>query len=259
MLEKIDFTKYKRFFAFGCSFTDYYWPTWANAIANEIPESYNYGKCGAGNMFIFHSLMEANIRHNIGPNDLVLIMWTNVTREDRYIDSWNTPGNIYSQSIYPKEFVKNFITYKGCLLRDLNAIHAVDQTLKFWKADYDFMSMVDIFAEEQYSGIEKNEAHDVKMLYKDVANLIKPSIHKVIYNYDWNSKTMAKMLVRSNSIANDPHPLPLFHLEYLQKTYDIDFSQNTIDFAKRETEILLKPNVFCNTNYKYTKPNIERI
>ena len=43
--------KYKRVFAFGCSFTHYSYPTWANLIAyqNTDAEFYNFGKAGMGN------------------------------------------------------------------------------------------------------------------------------------------------------------------------------------------------------------------
>ena len=46
----IDFNKYKRVFAFGCSFTNYIYPTWADLIMHEMPsaECYNFGKAGGG-------------------------------------------------------------------------------------------------------------------------------------------------------------------------------------------------------------------
>ena len=46
---------YSRFFAFGCSFTSYYWPTWADIIGQEFSDRYyNLAMCGAGNEFMFH-------------------------------------------------------------------------------------------------------------------------------------------------------------------------------------------------------------
>ena len=49
-----EFKKYKRVFAFGCSFTCYRWPTWADLIGKQCEgaEFRNYGKSGAGNLFI---------------------------------------------------------------------------------------------------------------------------------------------------------------------------------------------------------------
>jgi hypothetical protein len=41
----IDFFKYKRFFAFGCSFTKYHCPSWSDLISKEMPnaEYVNFG------------------------------------------------------------------------------------------------------------------------------------------------------------------------------------------------------------------------
>jgi hypothetical protein len=46
------------------------WPTWADIISSEVKESYNYGRCAAGNFFIYQSLIEAIIRHKIDKNEL---------------------------------------------------------------------------------------------------------------------------------------------------------------------------------------------
>ena len=101
---------------FGCSFTKYSWGTWANILAKELePVEYiNLGKSGAGNQYIFNMLMQADAVYDFTHEDLVVVQWTNVCREDRYIpqkkDSgpWVTPGNIYSQEEYDTNFVMNY-------------------------------------------------------------------------------------------------------------------------------------------------------
>ena len=62
-----------RLFTFGCSFTSYHWPTWANILAYDydIP-LYNYGLNGAGNQFIFNMLMQADSFNNFTENLLPL-------------------------------------------------------------------------------------------------------------------------------------------------------------------------------------------
>ena len=70
-----------RLFTFGCSFTKYIWPTWADILGREYKEFYNYGMSGGGNLFIFDSLIEAIAKHNINKDDTVIIIWTNVTRD----------------------------------------------------------------------------------------------------------------------------------------------------------------------------------
>jgi hypothetical protein len=65
---------YNRFFAFGCSFTSWHWPTWADIIGKTFIEDnyFNFGLCASGNEFAFHKLTEAHARFNITKDDLVI-------------------------------------------------------------------------------------------------------------------------------------------------------------------------------------------
>ena len=82
-----DLKKYKRIFAFGCSFTSYLYPTWADIIyksMNPDVEFYNLGKSGGGNLFISHRIVEANKKYEFTENDLVVVMWSTHARIDFY-------------------------------------------------------------------------------------------------------------------------------------------------------------------------------
>lgn len=252
----MDLTKYKRFFAFGCSFTEFRWPTWADLISREIPESYNYGKSGGGNAFMFYSLMEAHARHNIGPDDLVIIFWTNVTREDRYTNHWLTPGNIYSQPVYSQEFIDKFVTIRGCLIRDAAVIHAAKQSLEHFGCDHAFLSMVPL------NDTEDND--DVCDVFKESLAFIKPSIYEIEYNFDWYSRGNAKASYTAPGskkayVFDDAHALPNIHLSYVEKTLGIKFSDSTIEYANEQTELLLTPGIISNIDYKFEKTYPKRL
>ena len=76
----------KRIFAFGCSMTRYRWPTWADIYASDkTTQFYNYAHSGAGNQFIANQIVETCKRFNWNDDDLILIMWSSITREDRYV------------------------------------------------------------------------------------------------------------------------------------------------------------------------------
>jgi hypothetical protein len=64
-----------RLFTFGCSFTQYIWPTWADILAREFEYYENWGSSGAGNQYIFHSLVECYQRNLLNSNDT--ISWIN--------------------------------------------------------------------------------------------------------------------------------------------------------------------------------------
>jgi hypothetical protein len=220
-----------RLFTFGCSFTEYKWPTWADLLGQEFQEYYNFGQCGGGNLFIACSIAEANARYKFTPEDTVLVMWTNVTREDRYLDiAWFTPGNILNSECYPEDFKEKFITIKGCYVRDLALISATDNMLMGIDCDYHFMSVVDMDNYDQYENVDKADAFsDITKLYKTTLSKFKPSVHKVVFGYDWWSIPMYK----GGPHRQDPHPMPLQHIEYINKVLpEFKFSGNTLTLAK---------------------------
>jgi hypothetical protein len=258
MLTNIDFTKYKRFFAFGCSFTSYIWSTWADCITKEIPDSYNFGMMGAGNQLIFNKVIQANARYKFDTDDLVMVMWTNCAREDRYVGSgWLCPGNIYTQSTYDENFVKKFSCPRGYLIRDLANINATEIILSNIGCDYDFLSMVPIDQINQYDDSYNEESiQDIISLYKETINKIKPSVYESVCNYDWHKGDRIVIQQDNGNPWDDPHPSPRLHLKYLKFVYPgIKFSANTEQFVEEETIKLINTPLVI----PYKNHNTDRI
>jgi hypothetical protein len=129
----------KRFFSIGCSFTSYSWTTWPEILAEDlgIENFYNLGRCGAGNEFMFNRLMQVDQVYDLNENDLVIICWTNICREDRFLGKWITPGNIYSQDEYNDEFVKKYyFSPELVLLHDFAFIKASRSLLEHKKVQW---------------------------------------------------------------------------------------------------------------------------
>jgi len=228
-----------RFFAFGCSFTNYYWPTWADILGKEFSTFYNYGRSGAGNMYILNSFIEAHEKYNFQENDTIGICFTGVTREDRYIDDWLTVGNIFDTNSYSKDFVEKYVTVRGCYIRDLAAMTAIDLILKNLSCKYFYLSMIDYRQPfERYYNYEiydkkKDEVADVLAHYSTVLSKIKPSYEEVIFEYDWQKKV---------SDRKDVHPSPLEHLMYLQKVLpEYKVTEKVTDWVKGINKINLAP------------------
>ena len=202
-----------RLFTFGCSFTKYHWPTWADILGCEFDEHYNYGLAGAGNLYITTSIAEAIARYNITSTDTVMVMWSNVTREDRYLhNGWNPQGNIFNQTLYSKDFIDKFVTVRGCYVRDLPFILLTKKTLDGIGCKYEFMSIVDIDTPDQYTADKNDNISDLLKLYQEPLLKIKPSVHKILFNYDYGSRPFLYKNDRP-----DYHPFPLEHLEYINK------------------------------------------
>lgn len=180
------FKKKPRIFTFGCSFTNFIeWPTWAEILKKEYGDLYefqNWGQEGACNYYIFNALMECNIKNQINKDDIVIIMWSTVNRESRYVNGkWITPGNVYNnKGVYPNEFVEQLADERGYALRDFSLVYSIDNFLSGIGCKYYFLSMLDLDTFQ-----EKNK--DLVKSYSKVLAKVRPSIYKVVFNEKWGN------------------------------------------------------------------------
>jgi hypothetical protein len=205
----------KRFFAYGCSFTKYAWPTWADIVGRQFSEYYNYGRPGAGNHYIFNCLMETDQIHNINKDDLVIVQWSCSSREDRYhSNSWHTPGGVANFYTDEKEF-KKYFDFRGFIIRDLAMIKATKKFLDSIGCEYYFLSMVPIITNNMYADLKEfiisNENQDVADLYQDILDIFKIDFQSILGNY---GDIRPLKLYGVNVIDN--HPIPSEHYKYLQ-------------------------------------------
>lgn len=228
------FNQYKRFFAFGCSMTNYFWPTWADIIGVEIPNYYNYGKSGAGNMFISNALVEANKKHKFTQDDLVVVMWSSISREDRYKNrNWITPGNIYTQNEIDSKFVYEWSDSRFYLLRDLAIIEMSTAYLDSLPCDTKMLSMSPMI-ELQISGTYTRPSEEwhtgVIDAYQDTIDKISEPIVSNVYNGRWPQTPIRGHNGKGQTA--DYHPTPLGHAEYVSNMFtDFAYTNKMNDFA----------------------------
>lgn len=120
---------YKRFFAFGCSYTNYIWPTWADIIAEDLDiEYHNYGQAGFGNVAIQCEFLKADIEHKLNDDDLVIIMWSHWSREDRYISGgWQATGNVFNNDFYDSSFTKKYWDFDNDIIKNSTAMITINR------------------------------------------------------------------------------------------------------------------------------------
>lgn len=236
----------KRLFTFGCSFTQYWrWPTWADAMGMEYDQHQNWGICGSGNSLIFYSLAECIERNNITADDDVYIMWTNTSREDRYVgDKWLALGNIYwnDGNELPREYLKKFTCERGYLIRDLATISATRHVLDHIGCNYRFMSMVPLSQTNQNSDLGENPNDtigpdtDVRRLYQSTLDMILPSVYETVFNSNWESRP--GLPDSYDPKRRDFHPTPTEHVMYLEQVLpDVHLSNNTKNWMYQATEL----------------------
>ena len=237
----------KRLFTFGCSFTNYRWSTWADCLAPEFDYFENWGQSGAGNHYIFNSIIEADLRNKFKDGDTIIVCWTDVMREDRYIKKWQTLGNMMHTPIYIKEYITETITPRGCLIRDLAFIQSAKLLLEsrpgiIWK----FLSMAQITCEGLWDRNNIQGVEDVIDLYKITIDSIQPSFQTILRPLGWGGAYPGWCEKNRNS---DPHPNPVEHLEYLDSVLPGWIKKvETRATMLNETEILEK-NKYELTNH----------
>lgn len=182
--------KLSRIFTFGCSFTNYSWPTWADILGKQFDVHKNWGQTGAGNQFIYNAVVECHVKHTITPQDTVAIMWSSTGREDRYVKhKWITSGNIWNSNLYDKTFLDKFVDSRGFILRDLALMYGIKSLLQSIGCNHHMFSMVPVTQPNDYMpGTVANELVDVLPYYESMLKTFHPSIFEVVFDSNWDSR-----------------------------------------------------------------------
>lgn len=233
----------RRLFMFGCSFTWWPWPTWADIIAYDLNIPFhNWGIPGLGNVGIHARMVECDLRSKFTKDDIILVVWSSWTREDRYNikraslihNSWNGTGDIFHT--YDKAFIENYWSMSNDLVKNSTAIVSANKMF-----DINFNGHIAEPLIDSYNCKQLNFTTEEKFL----ARFYQPHIPND-GEYQENGKHSCKYKKFKES-----HPDILSHLSYVQefiapklnktldkKTVDYftemhyalyDFSENVLD------------------------------
>lgn len=132
----------KRLFTFGCSFTQFNWPSWADLLGQEQGVFYfaNWGCAGLGNRAIAERVAECNVRAKFTPDDVVIVQWSSHFRHDwmhtrmpvEDVSLWRTKGSIFSPPnhyTFDEHWVRKFWDEKAYYIHTLNSIALVQGLL----------------------------------------------------------------------------------------------------------------------------------
>lgn len=231
---------------FGCSFTKYMYPTWADILALEYDEFDNWGHLGGGNHLIMYSLSECVSRGELTQSDRVIIMWTSVGREDRFIKGeWANEGSVYHSS-YTKKMIREFTDPNGYLLTNFSVIHAVKLMLDAIGCKYTFLKT------SPFSNIDDSDkkmefdfddtSKEIYNVYQKTLDMICPSVYEVVFNNEW-------------PLRNDTHPTPLEYYKYLELT-GFNMTTAQLEYAN-DWDIMVKEaqrtNSKCVFDRNYSK------
>ena len=240
----------KRFFAYGCSFVNYQYPTWADILIEDLEhkgvDGYNCGRSGSGNVLIASRIWETHARYNFNSDDIIIISWTNFFREDRYHTEggWHTPGSIYhTRNSYPFTlFNFRYTSEKDThdimhyLLRDCMLMTSTVEALRATGAKVYTTHMNNPYRDEVLTnmGMETELLHMYKPWVEGSFESITNYHRDNGVSIDTSRPRYRNEMEPTKDIIED-HPLPLEHLDYLENIIvphlDIELNDDTRKFA----------------------------
>jgi hypothetical protein len=235
----------KRLFVFGCSFTNYDWPTWADMLSLEFEYFENWAMPGLGNRAIAERLAECHLRNTITKDDVVIIQWSSHIRQDWYKDIFNTEENStegwavhYTSKYYieHKAYIDKIFSEKSSVLHTLNMIVLAQQLLSSTECTWLMTSLGDI-RNLGYDNVFNKRGgvtfvdDETKELAKDRTDWLiwKKFPDFKIYEKLWNNDKWVEPLFKTvkenkNRIWRfeknnyvDLHPTPFMHNQWLNQ------------------------------------------
>jgi hypothetical protein len=192
-----------RLFTFGCSFTQWPWPTWADIIAYDlaIPHQ-NWGVSGLGNAGMHSRLLECDLRNTFTKDDIILVVWSSWSREDRYDTKiqggtkWTAAGDV--MFVYDTDFIKNYWSINNDLMKNSTAIIAANRMF-----DIKFNGHI----AAPLSSLHNDTSLSFSNSEKEIALFFEPHIP--------NDGEFQKYQCRYK--INESHPDILSHLDYVNE------------------------------------------
>lgn len=213
-----------RLFTFGCSMTQYYYPTWADILGKSWQFFENHGEPGSGNHCIFNKIIQVDAQKNFTSSDTVIVMWSGVARLDTYIiDHWSHHINLFPDDPRLNKDTQTLVNCPiGYELQSYAFMHAIDRfltkSLRYipltW-TEYDTNGFPGEMFKDTIGKIKKISIHNLKFNLKSPEYFSKgiedwASSYQKLSGPDWPSWSDFLSEKLQNLTADVQHELNLF-------------------------------------------------
>lgn len=238
-----------RLFTFGCSFTMYAWPTYADFLGYNFDHYENWAFPGLGNRAIAERVAECHVKNNFTKDDVVIVQWSTHIRSDWHnftpmqfnSDSflhvwfrqnknigWKTQGSIFNSSnrqfIYNQHWVNTFWDEQSYIMYSLNDMLLTQGLLESTECDWRMTSIGDFSkmctdipnaTDENISDQDNIYNNEHFKIYKDVLehkNFLEP-----IGTFSWKDPSKSYEFTSPQGSWLEVHPSHTQHLDYAKE------------------------------------------
>lgn len=201
----------KRLFTFGCSFTQWWWPTWADILAPSYDHFENWAIKGCGNRTIVERLSEFVLKNNITSDDTIIVQWTDYHRHDihmgraKFESNWSASGGIWINE-YTPNWIKEYWTEQSYIMHSLNFINFGINILENLPCKWYITAYVDLQSEIK----PFPELHFYNKLFNH-PNWITPPIQEYTTAHGYTCTSFV-----CDKLKDDHHPSPRYHALWLE-------------------------------------------
>lgn len=239
----------ERLFTFGCSFTQFHWPTWGDILGRSFPYHENWAQSGTGNRAIAERVSECVLQNKIGPGDTVVVQWTDAHRFDAHDpyssfpdSNWRYGGNIFVNPNKVK-FIEDMWREESFVLHSLNHIHLTYALLANTRCRFFMTNMIPLEAD-----IERFKGYNIYSELFERTEWVRPYIKDWTHQQsDYEPKKFIAhrhdkfLKIRKAQVETDEHPQPKHYARWLEQVFplniDIDYdwvnkAQSIVDKAE---------------------------
>jgi hypothetical protein len=262
----------KRLFTFGCSFTKYAWPTWADFLGLEFDHAENWGIHGIGNVAIANRVAECHSKNKFTKDDIIIVQWSSHIRNDfhnfrrspigRDAMGWKTKGSMFNylnKDLYNDDWIMKFFDERSYIMYSLNAMALVKNLLENSGCNYRMTSIGD-FSKlgsdlETPNGYAENISSDKNLWtsqgldpirigntfqtvdfahYKETIDFDNWLEPIGTYSYKRNDKQYQWQDLNDIEAWTDPHPSVENHVDWLDNVLKPSLKHSTVDTPNRK-------------------------
>jgi len=202
-----------RIFTYGCSFTSYLWPTWADLLLYKN-DGYNLANIGAGAIQTMHRIVDTDASFGFNENDLAIAIFPNLYRWDYVFSSeskWSNDGLILNKNEF-HELNNNFFTLESLAHNNMNAMVLAKNFLTNNKVNNLFGCIENIF-ENTFNEFPAEHFSRIDYVRKNI-NFDLKSFNRFIYGDRLTTKWETTKIFDENV---DYHPRPITHYKWLKE------------------------------------------